>query len=876
MKGKLKKLLFTGIFACVFLFAGVFTACKDDKKVEFVGFDVKESVNVDYGSIVNVETPIVTDSNGNLYEVWTDVCDSEGGYVAVESNSFRAWDENGYTITYVVRANESYAEEKKTIVSVTNRQSFAVTAEYETLVDTDKSLAILPKCEEEGVTYSYLVRKLADNSEIPVTITDGKASYICTEKGYYDVTITATKGERSGSFGYTVLAREAASAYLVEHIDEQWEEIANYENDQRLGYYEVVTSEECGLTDRYGDSVSFLHRETDNEWPTYHINPRYSYEHYEALAAEGYDKVTLWCYFESEKDQNHTYAMRYGLGGYYETQYKENKPNTWIEMSFQLETPANVVNHSFLYCYEMYKNQDVFFVCWNNEGSLATRDKMSIYYTDMYVTKPVTVTVAEDARTDYTLGDTLTMSDLKALFVSEEEMRYYVTYRGEREEITEDYVFTGNGEYTLDVLPARKDYRASATTTITVADEFEAQASYVSVERTAATVNVNLNGLNASFKELDGVKPSVSGYRVFDKNGNEYAVSESNTFTADADGVYRVEVEGRYKVGETNCRTYHFVELDVWSEANKYAAVDLDGYFSISGYSYQSFIKDVLTIGEYAIDGKTEEMVQIYAAGRETSVVVMKPKYSKNYYKALLEANLDYALYVTCDWYFDASEQTSNVTPYYDMFTDYVKQGVQEKDTWHTGKLALSSFISLYDEMVELYDRTLEEYAEGLKYGRFADVSGVKDPAGNVVKGYLMATKLQTNRVDYAYLTAMTVEKTDSVEEFTYSSTIDESVFQSQKKGATIDLTQGKALFNGYELNASQYTLTSTDASVATVENNVLTIKDYGLLELVFTVTLPSGKTYESITYHYQITVDNEAVDGFENDGVGDEFKQNT
>lgn len=876
MKGKLKKLLITSIFACVFLFAGIFTACDfsfDFMKVKLTGFDVKESVTVDYGAIVNVETPIVTDQNGNLYEVWTDVSDSKGGYVGVESNSFRAWDIGGYTITYVVRVNECQSEEKKTTVTVTNTQGLTVTAEYETLVDTDTPIAILPECEEEGVTYSYSVKKLADNSEIPVTETDGEVSFVLEEKGYYDVMITATKGDRTGIFGYALLAREATSPYVVEHFDEQWEEIANYEEDQRLGYYQTVTSEECGITDRYGDNVTMLMRRTDNEWPNFHISPRYSYEHYESLIEQGYDKVTLWCYYTSEKDVEHKYVIKTGKGNYYETTARSAKANTWVELSFQLETPANAVSHSFLYCYDWYKSQEIWYVCWWNEGSLADRDVMTMYYTDMLVTKPVEVKVAENPKTSYQVGDTLTMDYLQELFSSDVEMRYFIKSRGVSTEITEDYVFTANGDYELEVLPARKDYRANAKLELTVTDEFSANASYVSVNRTGkTTVDVNLQDLKANFTTVGGVTPQAVGYRVYDRKGNEYQVSQ-NGFKADADGVYKVEVEGEYKLGTTTCKTYHFVELDVWSNDNKYSAVDLDGYFSIAGYNYQSTLKDTLTIGEYTVGDRTENLLKVYAAGRECSVIVMRPTYTKNYYQALLDENPYYASYVNMDWYFVASTavKTGEITPYYDMFTGYVKQGAQTKDVWNTGKITLREFVALYDDIVSLYESTLEEYANAVKFGRFVDTKGVVDPNGNIKKGYVMATKLQTNRAECAYLTDMTISILDS-EIPTYSYSIDETTFMSQKIGSKIDLTQGKALFNGFELKATEYKITSKTENLATVENNVLTVKGSGMIELVFTVTLSNGKVYDSITYKYEITPNNEDVDAWENDGLGDSF----
>ena len=202
------------------------------------------------------------------------------------------------------------------------------------------------------------------------------------------------------------------------------------------------------------------------------------------------------------------------------------------------------------------------------------------------------------------------------------------------------------------------------------------------------------------------------------------------------------------------------VTVDVWSEATKNVVVALEDYFSVAGYTYQSFIKDTLTVGEYTLGNKTETLVRLYAAGRECSVVVAKPLHSKKYYQELLAKDDYYTSYVTLDWYFEnTSAYTSSITPYYDMFTGYEKQGAQEKDTWHSGRITLAEFVALYDDMVAIYERTVSEYNTGVRYGRFVDTKGVVDQDGNVQKGYVMASKFQTNKIDYAYFAPMTIEQ---------------------------------------------------------------------------------------------------------------------
>ena len=1111
MKNKLKKLLVACVACLTFLVCGIFAACGGTEKVAIDGFEVKETVNVDYGSLVKLETPIVTDQNGKFYDVMTDVCDSKGGYVVVQANSFRAWDIGGYTIRYVVRVSGSQLEERTTAVTVTDTQALTVTATYNEFEDTDKNIFIRPECDETGVEWSFEVKKLKDESGVSVTADEAGAYFVCDEAGYYDVEITAKKGEKYGSFGYTLIVREAVDETVVEHFDEQWTDVAQYLGDERLGRYELVSSNKAGLKDRYGDDAYFLTFTSVAEWLTYHISPRYDKAHYEALLAEGYDKVTLYCYVASEQNKAHTYAIRTMTSGFYERSPVTTYPNQWNEISMNLDLiHGSEVSRSFLAAFEYYKSQEGWFLCYNNEGPEATRDVLTLYFSDMYVTKPVTVSVTEGAATTFAVGDTIAASAMNTLFTSESELRYYVNFRGERKEITEDYTFKANGEYVFEAIPARKDERGGASVTVTVTDEFAVNASYVAEERTADVVEVNLSELNAAFGAVNGVTPTVNGYKVYDRYGVEFEVA-NGIFVATKDGAYTVEVEGKYEVSGVEFKTYDtayvdvwsqatkykaaavedmfsanaweyqstqkqsfgvgeytvggetgktfrfkksgdnitltlkpfytkqyyvnllndettdyvfglnvyfdganypnaptmstarsifadygkcvfakniwlmqvadlskFVEkyddlvagyelqsyniankikqgyavngdwknyvfyaemssradyvyikdmevypietsnaavrlerpsdqvpltslsaafdgmnftpekilkaakdgldvattdetftvglndgeyevlvqglkngvstvvkltaeiwietltetllvertgetvtlsqltaafegsgftpnkilqatrngvsatveddkftvgaqdgvyvvvvegtangvtkavrldVDVWSEASKYVAVALDDIYSVGGYSYQSHLRDTLTLGEYTLGGKTQTLLQVYAAGRECSVVVGKPLHSKKYYQTLLAQDEYYTSYVTMSWYFDnTSGHAGSVTPYYDMFSGYVSKGAQEKDTWLSGKITLEKFVELYDDIVAIYDRTVSEEIADVKYGRFVDKKGVVNPDGEVQKGYIMATKFQTNKIDNAYFTPMTIE----------------------------------------------------------------------------------------------------------------------
>ncbi|MBQ4268566.1 MAG: hypothetical protein IJB97_02825, partial [Clostridia bacterium] len=835
------------------------------------------------------------------------------------------------------------------------------------------------------------------------------------------------------------------------------------------------------------------------------------------------------------------------------------------------------VSRSFLSAFEYYKSQEGWFLCYNNEGPEATRDVLTLYFSDMYVTKPVTVSVTEGAATTFNVGDTLAASAMNTLFTADTQLRYYVNFRGERKEVTEDYTFKANGEYVFEAIPARKDERGGASVTVTVSDEFAVNASYVAEERTEEGVEVNLSELNAAFGAVNGVTPTVNGYRVYDRYGVEYDVA-NGIFVATKDGAYTVEVEGKYEVSGVEFKTYDnayvdvwsqdtkykaaavedmfsvnaweyqstqkqsfgvgeytvggvtgktfrfkksgdnitltlkpfytkqyylnllndetvdyvfglnvyfdgenypnaptmstarsifadygkcvfaknlwsmqvaelskFVEkyddlvagyelqtynaankikqgyavngdwknyvfyaemssradyvyvtdmeiypietsetalrlerpsdnvpltmlsaafdsnftpnkilkaekdgldvavtdgtftvglndgkyevfvqglkngvstvvkltveiwidtleetllversgesvslsqlqsgfegsgftpnrilqatrngvavtveddkftvgaqdgvyvvvvegviggvtkamrldVDVWSEETKNTVVALEDFFSIAGYQYQSFIKDGLTVGEYTLGGKTQTLLQVYAAGRECSVVVGKPLHSKKYYQMLLAQDVYYTSYVTMSWYFDnTSGQTGNVTPYYDVFGGYERQGAQDKDTWHSGKITLEKFVELYDEISAIYDRTVQEYKSDVRYGRFVDTKGVVDQSGAVQKGYWMATKFQTNRIDNAYFTPITIGREVSnvqattllVDRKTVSNVNLASLVETE---AVVKYWQSEGYTISYELNARYGGAKMNDGAAFAIGNTV-------------------------------------------------------
>ena len=762
MKRKMKRLAVLGTVFLTFLFSGILVACSNlglgnlgFGKTKLNGFEVKDRVTVDYGSLVTVETPIVTDDEGNFYEVMSDVADSKGGYVVVEANSFRAWDVNGYTIDYIVRVSGNQVEQRTTKVNVINTQALTVSADYNEFEDTDTNIVIAPECDEE-VEYTYTVTNMKTEEIIPVNTDGAEVYFVCEEAGNYAVEIVAKQEERYGSYGYTVIVREAVGRTNVEHIDEQWEEVARYLGDARVGRYEVVSSEECGLKDHYGDDAYFLKFTSTAEWLTYHISPRYSKEHYEALVAEGYDQVTVYCYVVSEQNKSHTYAIRTMTSGFYERSPVTSYPNQWneINMNFDL-VPGKEVNRSFLAAYDYYKTQDGWFLCYNNEGELATRDVLTLYFSDMYVTKPVEITTVEGATTEYAVGDYISKSTMNEFFASESSLRYFVNFRGERMEITGDYEFKANGEYVIEALPESKDERGLATVTLNVTDEYQATYSYYAQERIDDGAWVDLTKLNAGFSTVNGVTPIVKGYRAYDRYGVEYSVEkDTNAFVTMYDGMYTIEVEGTYEIAGTTYKTYCTANLDVWSQANKMKVVAVEDMYSANAWEYQSTNKQTMEVGEFTIGGVTKNMYRFTKSGDNITLTV-KPFYSKQYYENLLSASTT-DLVFGMNVYFESGNQTTTPTmSTCRSFFDNFGKCVYEKDTWTMQIIDFAKFIEKYDDFVAGYELQKYNVNNKIKYGY--DVNGAW-------KNYIFYAEMN-GRAQYAYVQDLMAYSIETVED---------------------------------------------------------------------------------------------------------------
>ncbi|MBE5751231.1 MAG: hypothetical protein E7357_02340 [Clostridiales bacterium] len=696
------------------------TTDDETQKIEISGFEIAETLTVQAGATVELKQPFVTDSTGKLLDCWTYVTDGDGYYVEASSGSFTAANVGTYTITYVVRDSENNVHEKKTVITVTagenvgggdGGESAVVTlkANFEQFVAINEQIEIDAVCSDETATLIYTVTNADDE---PVNL-DGNA-FTLTETGAYKVKIAVENSDVS--YSYDVFAEEPFQTGEVEAFNGAWEEKEAFVGGKRQDW-EIVSSEESGVYDRFGREVTMAKYSTNRAYIPLFINIRESREYYQELAKEGYTHVSMWIYLDSTKSHI-TISDRDANGGFYRREGPDLHPGQWTQFKLSLLDGKSSWTRSFTTCYNLYAEQNHFYLQVDNSyeyNPWGGGDTLNMYFTDIMAIKPVTITAAE-VETNKTVGDTVVLNDLFS--VEDCELAYSVTYRGETVALDSDsYTFTGNGEYVITAYPTTGNYDGSATLTFNVSDNFVLSGSPVIKERADESVSVALSEFGAvAFSEVDGVTPTLSETQTVSYNGEAVAL-ENGAFTATKDGAYDVEYKGTYDVDGVEYATYKTLTVDVWSAATKYNVIDVNNIKNISAYDWDTSSKKA-SYGEYTVGGRTGEFIKT-TAGSQSLTFYAKPMYSKAYYQAMLAENP--TMNVRMDYYFEvAAGKTNNVKSVFTSTTEKKTWSADYEYNWRSMSMTLESFIAQYDTIAERYE-TLKNAA----YNPAGDKGGV-------------------------------------------------------------------------------------------------------------------------------------------------------
>ena len=812
------------------------TTDDETQEIEISGFEIVETLTVQAGATVELEQPFVTDSMGKLLDCWTYVTDGDGYYVEAASGTFTAANVGTYTITYVVRDSENNVHEKKTVITVTDGGNvdgdgesgvLTLKANFEQFVAVNEQIEIDAICSDETATLIYTVMN-ADGE--PVTL-DGNA-FTLTETGAYKVKIAVENSDVS--YSYDIFAEEPFQTGEVEAFNGAWVAKEAFIGGKRQDW-EIVSSEESGVYDRFGREVTLAKYTTDRAYIPLFINIRQSREYYQALAEEGYTHVSMWVYLEAEKPHI-TISDRDANGGFYRREGPDLYPEEWAQFTLSLIDGKSSWTRSFTTCYNLYAEQNHFYLQVDNSyeyNPWGGGDTLTMYFTDIMAIKPVTITAAE-TETAKSVGDTVALNEL---FSSEDcELAYSVSYRGKTVALDSDnYTFTGNGEYVITAYPTAGNYEGSATLTFNVSDNFTLSGAPVIKERTGDSVSVALSELGTvAFSEVDGVTPTVSDTQTITYNGEVLAL-ENGVFTATKDGAYSVEYKGTYDVDGVEYVTYKTLTVDVWSTATKYNVIDVNHMRNIRAWDWDNS-STTAVYGEYTAGGRTGEFIQTTAKGQSLTFYA-KPMYSKAYYEALLAENP--MMNVRMDLYFEvAAGKTNNVKSVFTSTADKTTWSADYEYTWRTFAMSVESFIAQYDTIVERY--------EALKHASYNQ--GEAGGAGS----WLHMLGSHTARTIYMDV-KLGVEATDAVVALKDGVTIAvdtdndlTEMLDVTLDGAAGEIVTAEVYFNGDWTALSDYTFNPAWASEYQFRFNVQSLD--GLQYKQVTINLAAGDgSFEAI-----------------------------
>ena len=541
-----KRLIKIFSVACAILLSLAFlalgAACQK-KEYELYGFLPKTEISVEKGDYVQIEKMHIFDNENNYYDVKFKVVDSENKQVETSGNGFFAVELGEYKIVYTVISVEKVYT-KDTVVKVN-----AIGTNYtidvhvpETVRENEPCEIIIGNTDKE--LYEFTITAICDG----VVENVENQTFKPTRSGVYVVEVKAQSLEETIVQTYTLNVLPALLEGVVESFDEYW--------SNKRGAWEITTTEETGLKNRFGDDGDYVSATTDEQWLKFYVTPTNEKNYYENLAEQGYEYVSVWVYLDSTLP--HLVQQFNGYSNYYA---KSNKvmPKTWTEIKITLQDdPKYDFNGSFLNGFNYFASGKQNLLTIDNSdqynGANGGREKdeqgnyipYTIYIDDIYaVKKGEVIQLNGDVEASVELGGSV---DLTELVSSEDakQLAYTVEYKGESI-LVEDgvYEFLSSGDYKIKVEYSSKTPNRYGSTTFdfTVISPYTANYTALIKEKTGDSVDVSLSELGFILKDDDGaIVETISLAYTAKKNGVE-AIVTGETLKAESVGCYDITVE---------------------------------------------------------------------------------------------------------------------------------------------------------------------------------------------------------------------------------------------------------------------------------------------------------------------------------------------
>lgn len=583
MKRKIKLIVMLFVFACLSLTVGF--ACNDGSSTEpikITGFDessIVSEITVNAGESVSVQSPLVLDENNNVMDVHISVTDSNGGYVEVKANKFFALDGGGYTIKYLVQTYDNNVHIRTTNVKVNG--NFYVGTDMQLVNFLGDTIEVSATHRLDTPSISFEVK---DPDGDAVSLVDDV--FEATKSGFYTLTITATEDGRDYKYETKIYVYEYARDYVygaVEVFDENWSTVRTL-SGYGFQNWTLTNTKETGVLGPKGTNDWFLIAKTESGWQgglDFWLNPIFDKENYEGLLADGFTDIIVPIMIKGSSTDIYCFTtghVQYDTSYMYQRYVQNVKEGEWTYVKIPIQDTVNDWQRSFLSCYEYYANQITQFIRINGFSGNCT-----MYLGSIYALKDKTLTADTEATKNVSFDVGHTIDDLGAYIGTNPDnidVEYRILFRneetiieqqkdGESNIVATPYTFSGNGEYVISVVPARKDYSGGFNFTVTVSDDVSisyTDTSDVEYPRDSSSSRIiNFADLGIILKDGEGNVITDVSYKVY-YDGN-LIDSADDDFTATKDGKYTVVAVGKYDQNK-ELVAYKDTIVSVFSEAD--------------------------------------------------------------------------------------------------------------------------------------------------------------------------------------------------------------------------------------------------------------------------------------------------------------------
>lgn len=475
----------------------VIAGCSDKaRSITLANFE-DQTIEVDYGAVVQTDNSAVYDTDGNVYGVTATVTDADGKNVALVNGAFIADDMRGYKIVYTLVDTSVSAKSKTVTVIVKNDGTPAV-------YFTDTITAVWTGEEYPVPAYKYTVGsqyaitgntlelfKVQGENRTKVESFDAAAEkFAVTEAGDYVFVATVTAGEKSTKVELAFEAKNEAQRYAIAscespaniniaddyyesgaHADKEKPVIA-YSADVKRNAYVSHGSVSVSVKSGYGDL---------GIWAT----PEISANDFTQRLSEPDTMISAWIYVSGEAESYNVFSVI--DSDMPKSAAKSIAANTWTNILL------NPDRTDLLKLYNDLCTGKTLFTVQSGESGDVT-----VYVDSIYVSEPVAksstfASVAANTNEEFTVRAESTSGG-----------KFYYTVEGAEENETGTFTSSVVGAILATAYPVQNRYYGVMTTVVTLSGG-EHTFSFAQAEQTLNAGTHDLLAVTTDYEDVQNI-----------------------------------------------------------------------------------------------------------------------------------------------------------------------------------------------------------------------------------------------------------------------------------------------------------------------------------------------------------------------------------